>query len=79
MPFGNPDDIYYSQREELKGLLQSLASSHESLIVRDEVLLRPDDIHRLLEKLKNQNHLSRKERHAVTEAGFDLSQIYPGL
>ena len=79
MPFANPDDIYFYQREELKGLLQSLADSHESLVVRDEILLRPDDIHRLLEKLKNQNHLSRKERHAVAEAGFNLSQIYPGL
>ena len=73
------EDIYVYQREELLELLRTLASRHEPLVINGEIMLRPDDIYRVLEKLHNRSHFSRKERHALTEAGFNLEQIYPGL
>jgi hypothetical protein len=77
--FHNPDDTYFYQREELLSFLKSLAARHEPLVVHEDILLRPDDIYRLLEKIRNRHHFSRKERHALSEAGFNLNQIYPGL
>ena len=73
------EDIYSFQREELLELLRSLSSRHEPLSVHGNILLWADDIPRVLEKMKNRNHFSRKERHALTEAGFNLELMYPGL
>ena len=73
------DDIYFYQREELAGLLKSLANRHEPLMINGEVALFADEIYRVLEKINQKHHFSRKERHALTEAGFNLEQIHPGL
>ena len=73
------EDLYSYQRAELFELLLSLSGRHEPLVVNGEILLRPDDIPRTLEKMRNLNHFSRREKHALTEAGFSVELMYPGL
>ena len=73
------EDIYGFQRDELLDLLRSLSSRHEPLVIHGNIMLWADDIPRVLEKIKNRNHFSRKERHALMEAGFNLDLLYPGV
>ncbi len=71
------EDIYAYQRSELLDLLKTLADRHEPLVANGEILLRPDDVYVILQKIHNHNHFSRKEKHALTEAGFNLPKLFP--
>ena len=71
------EDIYAYQRSELLDLLKSLASRHAPLIANGEIVLCPDDVYVVLQKINNRHHFSRREKHALTEAGFNLSQLFP--
>lgn len=73
------EDTYAAQREELLVLLKTCLDKNEPLEVHGRTLLRHDDITSVLQKIKNRHHFSRRERAAITEAGFALEKIYPGL
>lgn len=70
-------DIYAYQREELMRLLIGLSARHEGLSTRGETLLSAEEIPRIIERIRQRHHFSRKERHALTEAGFDMQHLYP--
>ena len=78
-PIEEKEDIYAYQRSELLELLKSLASRHDPLVANGQKLLWPDEIYVILQKINQKHHFSRKERHALIEAGFDLNQLFPGL
>ncbi len=70
-------DLYAYQREELLRLLKDLSSRHEGLSTRGEMLLTAEEIPRILERIRQRHHFSRKERHALSEAGFDMHNLFP--
>lgn len=76
---GDPDDIYYAQRQELQELLTSCAKKHAPLVALDRILLKPDEIYTVLHKINQRNHFSDKERRALSEAGFNLGLLFPEL
>ena len=73
------DDTYSAQREELSGLLKGCLDKNEPLKVHEKPVLTQDDIYRVLHKIRTNMGFSRKERSALTEAGFDLERLYPDL
>jgi hypothetical protein len=73
------DEAYAAQREELTTLLKSCAAKNEPLRAYDKRVLTPDDISTVLHKLRHNLAFSRKERAALSEAGFDVEQMYPDL
>ena len=73
------DDIYGAQREELLSLLKSHAARNEPLVVHGQARLTPDDMSVLLQKIKRRIGFSRRERSSLTDAGFDLDRLFPGL
>lgn len=72
-------DIYAAQREELMGRLKKCLAANEPFTVLERPRLTPDDIAVILQKLKNGYGFSRKERSALTEAGFHLEKLFPNL
>ncbi len=73
------NDTYSAQREEMIALLKACLNKNEPLCVHEKPLLTPDDMYLILYKIKQNIGFSRKERNALTEAGFHLDQIYPDL
>ena len=71
------EDIYASQREELMTLLRRMKSSGEPLVVHGQPRLSSDDAAAVLQKLGRGFGFSRRERSALTDAGFDLDHLYP--
>lgn len=71
-------DLYAAQRDELLRLLGGLMRRNEPLVVHDRARLTPDDLARVLQKLRNGYGFSRTERAALVDAGFDLDRLYPG-
>lgn len=71
-------DLYAAQRDELLRLLGGLMRRNEPLVVHDRARLTPDDLARVLQKLRNGYGFSRTERTALVDAGFDLDRLYPG-
>lgn len=71
------EDIYAAQREELMSLLKDLFHRHEPLRVHEQTRLTPDDIARVLQKLRQGYGFSRTERSALTDAGFHLDKLFP--
>jgi hypothetical protein len=74
-----PEDIYAAQREELMDLLRRLKTSGDSLVVHGEPRSTWEDAASVLKKLKRGYGFSRRESAALTEAGFDLPKLFPGL
>lgn len=70
-------DLYAAQRDELLRLLGGLMRRNEPLVVHDRARLTPDDLARVLQKLRNGYGFSRTERAALVDAGFDLDRLYP--
>ncbi len=73
------EDIYAAQREELMVLLRRMKASGEPLILHGEMRLTCDDAVAVLQKLGRDLPFSRRERTALTEAGFDLERLFPRL
>jgi len=73
------DDMYSAQREELHMTLKACLDKNEPLSVHEKAVLIPDEIYVVLQKIKHSNHFSRKERNALTEAGFQVDNLYPDL
>jgi hypothetical protein len=72
------EDIYAAQRDELLTLLRKMKSTGEGLVVHGRAVLSSDDAAAVLQKLGRGLGFSRRERSALTEAGFDLESLYPG-
>ncbi len=72
-------DLYAYQREELIRMLTGLSSGHEHLTVNGEITLWADQIPKVIEKIRQKQHFSRRERQALIAAGFDLDKLYPEL
>jgi len=70
-------DVYAAQREELIALLKSGVANNEPLRVHDKTRLSSDEMAVVLQKVKNGYGFSRKERGALTEAGFALDKLFP--
>ncbi len=75
----NDTDAYAAQREELLGRLKKCLAANEPFTVLERPRLTPDDIAVILQKFKNGYGFSRKERSALTEAGFRLEKLFPDL
>lgn len=75
----NTRDLYAAQREELLTLLTRLFRGNEPLRVHEVTRLTPDDIARVLSKIRQGYGFSRTERAALTDAGFDLDRLFPDL
>ena len=73
------EDIYAAQREELMELLRRLKASGDSLVIHGQPRLTWEDAASVLKKLKRGSGFSRREHSALTEAGFDLTNLFPGL
>lgn len=74
-----PDaDLYAYQRDELLSRLQKLFDDHAPWVVHGQALLDPDDIARLRQKIRQGHGFSRRERTALTEAGFRVDALFPG-
>ena len=71
------EDVYAAQREELMALLRRLMKTGESLVVHGEVRLTTDDAAVLLQKFRRGFGFSRKERTALSDAGFNLDALFP--
>lgn len=71
-------DVYAAQREELLALLQRMKRGGEPLVVHGEARLTADEAAVVLQKLSRRAGFSRKERAALSDAGFDLQRLYPG-
>ncbi len=71
------EDIYAAQREELLALLKGLSRRNEPLVVHGKARLTADDLARVLQKLRHGFGFSRTERSALTDAGFDLDELFP--
>lgn len=71
-------DLYAYQREELLSRLSALARGNDSLVVHGRERLCNDDIVRVLQKIRQGYGFSRREREALTDAGFALDRLYPG-
>ena len=78
-PAPEKEDLYAYQRSELIDLLKSLANRHQPLVVNGQTLLVADDVYVVMQKINQKHHFSRKEKHALIEAGFDIEQVFPGL
>ncbi len=74
----NDGDLYAYQREELLSRLQRLFDDHAPWVVHGRALLDPDDIARLRQKIRQGYGFSRRERTALTEAGFQIDALFPG-
>lgn len=73
----SPVDVYAAQREELMSTLIGLSRRNEPLRVHEKNRLTPDDIVRVLQKIRHGYGFSRTERTALTDAGFDLERLFP--
>jgi hypothetical protein len=73
------EDIYAAQRDELMKLLKRLSAAHEPLVVHGRPALVADEVMGVLTKIRRDFGFSRKERMALTEAGFDLENLFPKL
>jgi hypothetical protein len=73
------EDTYAYQREELFSLLRRLSKTNEPLLIHGERRLSPDDAARLLHKMRQGTHFSDRERLVLTEAGFNLRELFPKL
>lgn len=71
------EDIYMAQREELMSLLRTCVKTNEPLRVHQKIALMPDEMSVVLQKIRNGYGFSRKERTALTEAGFLLDKMFP--
>lgn len=71
-------DLYAYQREELLSHLKQLFDAHAPWVVHGRALLDPDDIARLRQKIRQGYGFSRRERAALTEAGFHVDALFPG-
>lgn len=71
------EDIHAYQRGELMDLLLGLSRRHEPLVVHGKARLGPDDVQRVIQKLRHGFGFSRAERAALTDAGFDLHLLFP--
>ncbi|MBL8023523.1 MAG: hypothetical protein JNK54_04470 [Elusimicrobia bacterium] len=72
-------DTYAYQREELLSLLRRLSKTNEPLLIHGVPCLTSDDAARLLHKTRQGTSFSDRERRVLTEAGFDLHNIFPKL
>ena len=73
------DETYSAQREELLELLRDRVRRNETLRTQGGMVLTSDEMGIVLQKIKNGHSFSRKERAALTEAGFNLEWLYPDL
>jgi len=73
------DETYAAQREELLQLLRERVRTNENLRTQAGTVLTSDEMGMILQKIKNRHAFSRRERLALTEAGFNLEWLYPGL
>ena len=73
------EDLYIFQKEELSELLERLTGLHEPLVIHEKVLLPPDSVQRLFAKIRQGEYFSHREKQALTDAGFDVSKIFPEL
>jgi hypothetical protein len=73
------DETYAAQREELVQLLTARVRTNEILRTQGGMVLTSDEMGIILMKIKNDHPFSRKERAALTEAGFNLQWLYPDL
>lgn len=73
------EDIYASQREELLTRLKTLSAAHAPLVVHGAPVLAADEVTGILTKIRRDFGFSRKERAALTDAGFDLDNLFPNL
>lgn len=71
-------DLYAYQREELLSRLKELFDAHAPWVVHGRALLDPDDIARLRQKIRHGYGFSRRERSALTDAGFHVDALFPG-
>lgn len=72
-------DVYAAQREELLTLLKKMKATGDPLVVHGSPVLSSEDAVVLLQKLGRGFGFSRRERLGLTEAGFNLSALYPTL
>jgi hypothetical protein len=72
------EDIYAAQREEFLALLRRMKSTGEPLVVHGQRRLTADDAAAVLQKLGRGFGFSRRERDALSDAGFDLPKLFPG-
>ena len=73
------EDVYAAQREELMSLLTRMKRTGEGLLLHGEPRLNSDDAAVILQKLSRGHSFSRRERAALTDAGFDLPALFPGV
>ncbi|MBL0059658.1 MAG: hypothetical protein IPP35_11275 [Elusimicrobia bacterium] len=73
------EDVHAYQREELLELLRRLSRENEPLIVHGNERLTSDDAVRILQKIRHGFGFSRRERTALTDAGFDLDSVFPRM
>lgn len=73
-----PSDLYAFQRDELLTRLKGLCDAHEPWVVHGDLRLTPDDLARLLFKIRQGYGFSRRERCAMTDAGFQVDHLFPG-
>ncbi len=73
------EDVYAAQRDELLSVLKGCMSRNEPLRVHERNVLSQDDIPALLQKIKNRLPFSRREKDALSEAGFAVARLFPKL
>lgn len=73
------DNMYLAQEQELIALLKHCAAQNEPLCVLEEAVLSSDEAQGILVKIKQRHHFSRKEKHALIHAGFNIEKIFPDL
>ena len=71
-------DLYAYQRDELLSLLKKLFNAHEPWVVHGAPRLTPDDLARLLFKIRQGYGFSRRERSTMEDAGFQVERLFPG-
>jgi hypothetical protein len=73
------EDLYAAQRAELMTLLLQMKKTGEGLVIHGEPRLTSDDATAILQKLGRGAAFSRRERAALSDAGFNLPGLYPDL